>query len=311
MKKLVVVALGGNALLREGEKATVSTYIRNLSVACRSICDIIEMGYRVVITHGNGPQVGNIYLQQEMSRSEIPPMPLDVCGAMSQGMIGYLIQNTLENELMRRGIDIKVYVILTRVLVDKEDPAFTNPTKPIGPFYNEKEKEKLKEKGWILKKQPNGLWRRVVPSPDPQSILEIDCIKKLLEIQCIIVAVGGGGVPVTLERGTLHGIEGVVDKDLSSEILASEINADILLILTNVDYVYLNYGSMNQIPIRKIHLQKLKELYMKGIFPPGSMGPKILSAIRFIEKGGKRAIITSIENAAEAILGNRGTQIFP
>ena len=311
MKKLVVVALGGNALLREGEKATVSTYIRNLSVACRSICDIIEMGYRVVITHGNGPQVGNIYLQQEMSKSEIPPMPLDVCGAMSQGMIGYLIQNTLENELMRRGIDLKVYVILTRVLVDKEDPAFTNPTKPIGPFYSEKEKEKLKEKGWILKKQPNGLWRRVVPSPDPLSILEIDCIKKLLEIQCIIVAVGGGGVPVTLERGTLHGIEGVVDKDLSSEILASEINADILLILTNVDYVYLNYGSTNQIPIRKIQLQKLKELYIKGIFPPGSMGPKILSAIRFIEKGGKRAIITSIENAAEAISGNKGTQILP
>jgi len=309
MTKRAVIALGGNALIKPGQKGTIYEQFANTRETVKSIVKIIKDGWDVVLTHGNGPQVGAILLQNQAGRDLVPPMPLGICVAESQGLIGYMIQQCLSNALRKEGINKDVVTIVTQVLVDDKDPAFENPTKPIGPYFNEDQALKLLKDGYQMTKQKNG-WRIVVPSPDPKAIIEANIIKTLLDDGIIVIAAGGGGMPVVERKGWgLDGREAVVDKDLSAERLAEAIGADVLLILTDVPYVYLNYGSEDQEPLRKVNLEEIKKFYEDGHFPAGSMGPKILAAIRFLESGGKRAIIADIDHGWEALKGETGTHI--
>ncbi|MEM1549181.1 MAG: carbamate kinase [Candidatus Methanomethylicia archaeon] len=315
MKKRVLVALGGNAIKKAEEIGTYEEQLKNIENTCEQLMKLIKAGYDIVITHGNGPQVGNLLIQQELASNEIPPQPLDVLGAMTQGQIGYLIQRTLRNILVKNGIHRDIVTIITQVEVDKSDPAFKDPTKPIGPFYDLKEAERkmMEIRGIIIKKVKPGegkVYRRVVPSPEPVRILEGKIIKKLVDEGVIVIASGGGGIPVLLEDGNYVGVEAVIDKDLAGEKLAEMINADILLILTDVEKVKLNFGKPNEIEIDEMSLEEAKKYYEEGHFPPGSMGPKIQACIRFIEWGGELAIITSLEKALEALEGKTGTRIY-
>ena len=305
----ILIALGGNALLKKGEKGGFYEQMKNVHDTIRSIIDLLVNNI-VVITHGNGPQVGNIYLQQEKASKEIPPMPLDVCGAMSQGMIGYMLQQAIYEEISKRKISKSVIAIITRVLVDENDPAFLHPTKPIGPFYDkETAKFLIKEKGWNMIFQKGKGWRRVVPSPYPRKVLEIDVIKRLIGINNIVITAGGGGVPVIIENKKIRGVEGVIDKDLVSQIIASSLNCEKMIILTDVDFVYLYYKTKKQKRLTNTSLHEIIKYYKQGHFPPGSMGPKVLAAINFLKYGGKEVIITSIKNALDAIKGYTGTHI--
>ena len=308
MNKKVIIALGGNALIKENQQGTIYEQFANTRKISESIIKIIKENYRIIITHGNGPQVGSILLQNNAARDKIPPMPLGICVAESEGLIGYMIQQCIYNELKKNKIKKDVVTIITQVLVDKNDISLQNLKKPIGPYFNELESKELIEDGYKVKKYDNG-WRIVVPSPDPKKIIEADIIKKLIENDIIIIAAGGGGMPVINNNSKLDGIEAVVDKDLASECLAESINADILMILTNVDQVYLNYNKSNQKGINKISLKKIKKYYENGYFPEGSMGPKILAAIRFLEYGGEKVIISNVDKAWESIKEKIGTHI--
>ena len=305
----VVIALGGNALIKRGQKGTSEEQFETTMKSVQDIVRMINEGWDVVITHGNGPQVGSILLQQDVAKGAVPPMPLDVCVAQSQGQIGYMIQQCMLNSLASSNTKKSVASVITQVLVDENDPAFENPTKPVGPVYRYDEALLRLKEGYILTQQRGG-WRIVVPSPDPISIVEAEAIKKLIDSGVIVIAAGGGGIPVVRsEKGSIEGRKAVIDKDLASERLATEIGADVLLILTDVDAVYINYGSENQKKLGKVRLKEVEEYYRQGQFPPGSMGPKILAAIRFLENGGKKAIISSIEHAWDALEGKAGTQI--
>jgi len=309
MNKKAVIALGGNALIKEGQEGTIYEQFENTRNISKNIVRIIKDGWNVVITHGNGPQVGAILLQNDLARDVTPAMPLGICVAESEGLIGYMIQQCLSNALKKAGIDIPVATLITQVLVDEDDPSFKNPTKPIGPYYNEDETNELKKEGYQMIHQPDG-WRIVVPSPDPKDIVEKNIIKNLLDDNIVVVASGGGGMPVIEKEGWgLDGLEAVIDKDLSSERLAEAIDAELLLILTDVEKVYLNYNTPAQKELNKITLDELKKYYKKGLFPKGSMGPKILSAIRFLEAGGKKVIITDVEKGWEALNNKTGTHI--
>jgi carbamate kinase len=308
MNKKVIIALGGNALIKDNQKGDIYEQFSNTRKISRSIVKIIKEDFRIVITHGNGPQVGSILLQNNAARDKIPPMPLGICVAESEGFIGYMIQQCLYNELKKSGIRKDVVTIITQVLVDKKDNSFSNPNKPIGPYFNKFESKELIEDGYIVKEYFNG-WRIVVPSPDPKNIVEGDIIKKLIDDGIIVIAAGGGGMPVINDDLKLDGIEAVVDKDLASECLAESIEADILMILTNVDQVYLNYNKSNQKGINKISLKQIKKYYNQGYFPEGSMGPKILAAIRFLEYGGERVIISNVDKAWESLNEKIGTHI--
>jgi len=309
MTKRAVIALGGNALIKPGQKGTIYEQFANTRETVKSIVKIIKDGWDVVLTHGNGPQVGAILLQNQAGRDLVPPMPLGICVAESQGLIGYMIQQCLSNALRKEGIKKDVVTIITQVLVDDNDPAFENPTKPIGPYFDEKQALKLLKDGYQMTKQKNG-WRIVVPSPDPKAIVEADVIKNLLDSGVIVIAAGGGGMPVVERKGWgLDGREAVVDKDLSAERLAEDIGANVLLILTDVPYVYLNYGSEKQRALKEVKLEEMRKYYEDGHFPAGSMGPKVLAAIRFLENGGERAIIADIDHAWEALKGETGTHI--
>ncbi|MCX8168733.1 MAG: carbamate kinase [Candidatus Methanomethylicia archaeon] len=315
MHKRVLVALGGNAIKRAEEIGTYEEQLRNIEKTCRELVKIVEMGYDIVITHGNGPQVGNLLIQQEIAVNEVPPQPLDVLGAMTQGQIGYLIQRTLRNILKEKRINREVVTIITQVEVDKNDPAFKDPTKPIGPFYDKKEVEKkLHEKpDMVIKKvKTHGekIYRRVVASPEPIRIIEGKIIKKLVDEGFIVIASGGGGIPVILEDGRYVGVEAVIDKDLAGEKLAEIINADILLILTDVEKVKINFGKPNEKDIDEMSIEEARKYYDEGHFPSGSMGPKVQACIRFIEWGGELSIITSLDKASEALEGKTGTRIY-
>ncbi len=302
-----VVALGGNAIVGKDRKASIEEQFSATKKSMRSIVKMIKEGWQLVITHGNGPQVGAILLQQKVARSIVPPMPLHVCVSLTQGQIGYMIQNCLINELRREGIKKDVATIITQVIVSKHDKAFKKPTKPIGPIYSREEAEEIM-KSYKMGKYGDG-YRILAPSPEPISIVESQVIKNLMEAGTIAIAAGGGGIPVVEENGMLRGIDAVIDKDLAAEKLASQINADILLILSDVDYVYLNYGKKEQQEIKEISVDELLEYQKEGHFPAGSMGPKVEAAIRFVRNGGKETIITSIEKAWEAIKGKAGTHI--
>ncbi|USH00278.1 carbamate kinase [Thermococcus argininiproducens] len=314
MRKRVVIALGGNAILQRGQKGTYNEQMENVKKTAKQIVDIIlDNEYEVVITHGNGPQVGALLLQQDAGEHVhgIPAQPMDVCGGMSQGQIGYMIQQAIKNELRRRGIDKPVATIVTQTLVDKNDPAFQHPSKPVGPFYDEETAKKLaKEKGWVVIEDSGRGWRRVVPSPDPISHIEAPIIQDLVDKGFIVIASGGGGIPVIEEDGQLKGVEAVIDKDLAGEKLAEEVNADIFMILTDVNGAAIHYGKPEEKWLEKVTVNEMKKYYEEGHFKKGSMGPKVLAAIRFIEWGGERAIIAALDKAVEALEGKTGTQVI-
>ncbi len=309
MNKKMIIALGGNALIKKNQKGTIYEQFENTRNLSKSIVKIIKDGYNVVLTHGNGPQVGAILLQNNKTRDILPPMPLGVCVAESQGLIGYMIQQTLLNSLKKNNIKKDVVSVLTQVIVDEDDPSFKNPTKPIGPYYDEDKVDSLEEDGYNVKKIKDG-YRIVVPSPDPKSIVEKDVIKKLLDEGVLVIAAGGGGMPVISKKDWgLDGVEAVVDKDLASERLAEEIDADTLIILTNVEKVFINFNKKNQQALDHVTLKEIKKHYGNGEFPAGSMGPKILAAIRFLESGGKKVIISHVDEGYRAFTGKTGTHI--
>ena len=301
----VVIALGGNALQAVGMPATAENQLQVAEATAEHIVNILEAGYTLAMAHGNGPQVGRIVLDN-------PAMPFDVCGAMSQGYIGYHLQQAMGKVLKTRGVQKNVATVVTQVVVDQNDPKFQNPSKPIGAFYTEEEAKALaEEKGWAVKEDAGRGWRRVVASPVPVEIVEIDAVKQLMAAGLVPITVGGGGIPVIRkEDGTLEGTAAVIDKDLASEKLAEDIDADVLLILTAVESVSINFRKPDQKDLDKVSVAEVKEYMAQGHFAPGSMLPKMEAAVRFAEsKAGRRAVITSLEKAVEALNGKAGTTI--
>jgi len=315
-RKVAVVAIGGNSLIKDKQHQTVEDQYQAAGETTRHIADMIEAGWDVVIGHGNGPQVGFILRRSEIAAKVegMHEVPLDVCGADSQGAIGYALQQNLQNELYRRGVAKNVCTVITQTLVDRNDPAFKNPTKPIGGFMDEAEaKRRAEEMGWTVVEDAGRGWRRVVPSPEPKEIVELESIKTLIDAGVVVIAVGGGGIPVIeKENGDYVGIAAVIDKDFGSSLLAQKIKADMLIISTAVEKVAINFGKPNQHWLDRITLSEAKRYLAEGThFAKGSMAPKIEAVIRFLEAGGKEAIITSPENIGKALKGETGTRIVP
>lgn len=310
MGKKIVVALGGNAILQPGQEGTFENQLENVRTTAKILAKLIQEGHQLVITHGNGPQVGNILRQNEEAANVIPQQPLDALSGQSQGFIGYMMVQSIVSELNLLQLDIPVVNILTRTEVSKEDPDFKDPSKPIGGFFTKEEAEKLiSEKGWNMKEDANRGYRRVVPSPKPIKIHEAQTIKKLVDQGTIVVASGGGGIPVvTNEDGTVKGIEAVIDKDRSGVRLAKEVEADLFMILTDVENVYVNYGKPDQKALRQISLEEIEKYAEEGHFSKGSMAPKVESAIEFAQDG-KTAIICSLVKVEGALQGESGTII--
>ena len=310
----VVVALGGNALQEAGSPPTAEAQLAVVKKTCEYLADISCKGYEMAVVHGNGPQVGNITLSQETAEKinpKLPAMPFDVCGAMSQGYIGYQIQQCLRDALRNRNRNVPVVTLVTQVIVDEHDKAFQNPTKPIGPFYTEEEAKKIaKEKGYTVKEDAGRGWRRVVASPTPKRIAEIDSVKRLWD-STIVITAGGGGIPVIENMdGSLTGVPAVIDKDLAAERLAEDMETDILLILTEVDKISLNFKKPNQRDLSHVTVAEAIKYIEEGHFAPGSMRPKVMAAIKFARRfPGKKAIITSLYKAVEALDGKEGTVI--
>jgi len=311
MNKTILVALGGNAISREMEEGNIAQQFENTRRSLVPIIDLLRQDYNMVITHGNGPQVGNALIRVEETRHQVPPLPLGIIVADLEGGMGYMIEQCLQNKMHDLGVNRTVISVLTQVLADKDDPSLQKPTKFVGPFYKQKQVEKLeKERGWAMREDKGRGYRRVVPSPIPIGIVEKDVIKQLVDQGIVVIAAGGGGIPVYYDdRGWLEGIDGVIDKDLASAVLGGEIDAQKLIIVTGVEKVSLNYGTPNQKNLDKITISESKKYLDSGEFPKGSMGPKIQAAINFIESGGEEVIITSIEKAEQALHGDAGTRI--
>ena len=308
----IVIALGGNALQEAGKPATAQAQLEVVEQTSTYIADILEKGYRVVLAHGNGPQVGRLVIQNEYAEPVTPAMPFDVCGAMSQGMIGYHIQQGLSKVLKRRGNSTPVSTLITQVVVDANDPKFQAPSKPIGPFYTEEEAAAIAaQKGYIMKEDAGRGWRRVVASPMPIEIVELDAVRCLVDNGFIVVTVGGGGIPVVRNaQGELEGVTAVIDKDLASERLAEDLDADALVILTAVEKVSIHFKKPNQRDLDQISTAEARQYMAEGHFAPGSMLPKIEAAVKFVEsKRGRKAIITSLDKAVLALDGKAGTTI--
>ena len=313
-RKLVVIALGGNAIKQANEKGTAEEQFKNVATTCDQLVKMNALGYKLIITHGNGPQAGNLLIQQEEGKNLVPPQPLDVIVAMTQGQIGYMFQNILRNYFMNKGKNIPITTVVTQVLVDENDPDFKDPSKPVGPFYTKEVALELQEaKGYVVKQvKPKGekTWRRVVPSPEPIRIIEADCIRALVAARAIIIASGGGGVPVKKNPdGTFSGLEAVIDKDKAGNVLAQSVDADIFLILTDVQHACINYGKADEKPLGEITVAEAKRYLAEGHFLAGSMGPKMEAAIRFVKAGGDKAIITSLDHAVDALEWRTGTRI--
>lgn len=309
MSKYVVLALGGNAILQPGQETTYENQYNNVKNAAAKMADIKANGHRIIVTHGNGPQVGNIIVQNEAAKNLVAPMPIDVCNAESQGFIGYMLEEALKNDLNSRGINSNVVTLLTMVEVNKDDPAFDHPTKPIGVFFNEEEAKRLEEmNGYTMVEDAGQGYRRVVPSPEPMVINGVDAIKKLMS-DTVVISSGGGGIPVYRDdKGQLHGLEAVIDKDRSGLKLAEQTNADTFIMLTDVSNVYINYGKENEQKLETITVEEAEQYVEEGQFPAGSMLPKIQAAIEFA-KTGKEAIICSLSDAVDALEGKAGTKI--
>jgi len=308
MGKSVVIALGGNAILQPKQEATYDNQFKNVVSATGHMVEIREAGHNIVITHGNGPQVGNIIAQNEAAKNVVEPLPIHVCNAESQGFIGYMMETALKNHMKERGIATNVVTLLTMVEVDKDDQAFKNPTKPIGVFFSEEEAHRLEEQGFTMAEDAGRGYRRVVPSPEPKVIHGIDEIKRLLD-ETIVISSGGGGIPVYREdSGQLHGIEAVIDKDRSGLKLAQQVNAEVFMMLTDVPNVYINFGKENEQKLSHITVAEAEQYVKEGQFPAGSMLPKMQAAIEFA-KLGKESIICSIDQAVAALDGKAGTRI--
>jgi len=332
----LVVAIGGNAILRDGQKGTAQEQLANLEEACEAISGLVRPGTDIVLTHGNGPQVGNILVQNEAAREQVPALPLDVCGAQSQGSLGYLIQQTLARTLRKKGVERDVVSLVTQAMVDPDDLAFQKPSKPVGPYYGEEQARKLSaEKGWKMreireKEAGEKRFRRVVASPRPLKIVEAAIIRKMMRQGTIVVAAGGGGIPVVIAAGGgFRGVEAVIDKDLASAALARDVRADTLMILTDVEKVFVDYRRPGQRPVDRMTVAQARVFQDEGQFPPGSMGPKIEAAVAFLSDRRERSldsflpagasyprqrrkvIITSLRTAAAAAAGATGTVVVP
>jgi carbamate kinase len=305
-KEILLVALGGNALIRKGQVGTAEEQFANLRRPVQQVARLSRR-YRIIITHGNGPQVGNLLLQQENS-DPVPPLPLEILVAQTQGQIGYMIESTLDTALMELGIQSEQHLVslISYVVVDEKDPAFLNPSKPIGPVFH---KGKAAALPYPTRRTPGG-YRRVVASPRPITIVEKREIKKLIEMGFIVICCGGGGIPVIREGRAFSGVDAVIDKDLASAKLAEEVGVDIFLIATDVNGVAIHYGQPEQEFLRTVTVEQAARYLQEEIFPPGSMGPKVEAAMQFIQRGGKRAIITSIETIEDAVAGRAGTEVI-
>lgn len=312
MSKKALIAVGGNSLIRAGERGTIPEQLVNAQATARSILKMIAAGWKVVITHGNGPQVGAALLRSERASAEAYTHTLDMCVATTQSEIGYIIQQAMIHEMKLAKMDRQIITIPTMVRVDQNDKAFLNPSKPIGPFYTKSVAlEKEKNLGWNVVEDASRGYRRVVASPEPLEVIEEDIIRKVIDLDIITIALGGGGIPVTVENGIITGSEAVIDKDRSSALLANRLNVDLFLISTDTDKVYLNFKKHNSQGIDKATVSDMEKWYDEGHFLPGSMGPKVQSVIRFLRNGGKRAIITSYEYLMDALDGRAGTLIVP
>jgi carbamate kinase len=308
----MLLAVGGNALIRAGEKGTIAEQLANAQRTAREIVKLVEEGYRIALTHGNGPQVGAALLRSERGASQVPGQPLDVCDASTQGEIGYMLQQSLDTEFKLAGLHMPVATVLTQVVVSLDDPAMQLPSKPIGPFYSRADAEQRKNLlGWEIVEDAARGYRRVVPSPEPLDIVEIEIIRDLMKQNVLVIACGGGGVPVAWRGGKLQGVEAVIDKDRASSLLASCLGIDLFVISTDTDYVYLDYKKPTQRALRLVDYSELQEYAKAGHFPTGNMGPKIESVMRFLAHGGEEAIITSCENLYRAVSGLAGTHVLP
>jgi len=306
-----VIAIGGNSLIRSKDRSSFADQLATTADTCRHIADIVEAGHDVVVTHGNGPQVGFVLIRSHLARNRMPEVPLDACNAQTQAEIGYMIQQSLDNEFKRRAIVKPVVTIVTQVVVDEADPAFQNPSKPVGPFYTKGEAARLeRELGWVLREDAGRGFRRLVPSPRPVDVVEKPEVETLLRSGAVVVACGGGGIPVVRDNGTLKGVAAVIDKDLASSLLAGEIGAERLVISTAVEQVYLNYGQANQTALGRVSVRDMKNHVAAKQFPSGSMGPKIEAALDFLKRGGKEVVITDPDHLAEAMAGRAGTHII-
>lgn len=309
--KTMLLAIGGNSLIREGEAGTIAEQRANVQRTAAQVVGLVQSGYGLVLTHGNGPQVGAALLRSERAASQVPAHPLDVCGASTQGEIGYLLQVALLAEFERAGLFPRVATIVTQSVVSAEDPAMKHPTKPIGPFYSLPDiLERKRQFGWDIVEDASRGYRRVVPSPEPKGIVELETIRNLVAEGVLVIACGGGGVPVIQTKAGLQGVEAVIDKDLASALLATQLGVDLFVISTDTDRVYLDYRKPAQRPLVRIGTDELERYYQEGHFPPGNMGPKIVSVLRFLRAGGKEAIITSCDNLCSAVCGTAGTHAF-
>lgn len=309
--KNVLLAVGGNSLIRAGEKGTIAEQRANAQRTAAQIVGLIRAGYRLVLTHGNGPQVGAQLLRSERGASQVPGHPLDVCGASTQGEIGYLLEQSLQTELQQAGLHVPVTTVLTQSLVSPDDPSMNHPSKPIGPFYSRADaEERHRLFGWEIVEDAARGYRRVVPSPDPIAIMELEVIRDLAKEGVLVIACGGGGIPVIWRDGRLEGVEAVIDKDRASSLLASQLGVDLFVISTDTDYVYLDYKKPTQRALGRVAAVELERYAIAGHFPPGNMGPKIESVLRFLKNGGQEAIITSCANLCESVIGSAGTHVF-
>jgi carbamate kinase len=307
----VVVALGGNALSPPRGNGTVEEMRRALADTAAALADLVAAGTSLVLTHGNGPQVGRLLLQQELAADQVPPMPMDVCGALSQGQVGYLIAQALDNALRRRDLSSRVLSLVTQVVVNGRDPAFRRPSKPVGPSYDRQVAQGIAHaSGHVFAIQPDGRWRRVVASPQPLRFVEEGPLRALVDSGHVVVAAGGGGVPVVEHRGQLRGVEAVVDKDRTAALLATAVGADVLLVLTEVEQVQVGYGTPQARSLSSMTVAEASELLAAGEFPEGSMGPKVEACVAFVQSGG-RAAIGALSQAADVLHGRAGTAVVP
>jgi carbamate kinase len=310
-RRIALVAFGGNAILPDNQRGLQSEQMKNAQMAARLMIHIVKKGYDLIIVHGNGPQVGNLLIQMEESITKIPPFSLEVCDAMTEGSMGYMLERALTNELRKSSVDKEVATLITQVVVDREDPAFDNPSKPIGPFYSQYRASMLRrQKNWKMIEDAGRGYRKVVPSPKPIDVVPKYVIRDLVHAGKIVIAAGGGGIPVIINgNGLFQGVEAVIDKDYAASLIAREAKAEMFIILTNVSRVYLNYEKPDKMPISVMTVEEAREYLAQGQFPPGSMGPKIEAAIEYIQNGGEKVLITSASHLKAALINRSGTKI--